>query len=301
MSNVELIIEERAADLGNFLVGRLLPFKQKRMVGPFVFIDHMGPAVMGPDENLDVGAHPHIGLSTLTFLFDGQIMHRDSLGNEVIIAPGAVNWMTAGKGVTHSERTPDSLRKQHKTMHGLQIWVALPKHLEQIEPSFEHYEASSLPQWQEYGVQCKLIAGKLGTFESPVAVYSPLYMIELKNTTTETQIINLGKDLYGEAGMYILEGQVSSDGNIYGSKQLLVAKSASLCAFDMEPNTTIYIFGGEPFEEERLIFWNFVSSDKQILNQAIQDWNDDKFPKVINESERVPLPAYFAQKLNITK
>lgn len=298
MSNVDLIIEERAADLGNFLVGRLLPFKQKRMVGPFVFIDHMGPAHMGPQDNLDVGAHPHIGLSTLTYLFEGEVMHRDSLGNEVVIAPGAVNWMTAGKGVVHSERTPDNWRGQSKTLHGLQIWVALPKHLEGMDPSFEHYPADSLPNWTEDEVSYTLVAGTFGNTQAPVAVYSPLYMIEIKNNTPHTKTVNIGDKLFGESGLYILEGSVLSGGHQYGDKQLMIAKDATLCSFDMAANTTVYIFGGTPFEEERLIFWNFVSSSKETLDKAIQDWNDDKFPPVINETERVPLPEYFRNKLN---
>ena len=141
MSNVGLIIEERASNLGNFLVGRLLPFRQKRAVGPFVFIDHMGPTELKDYENLDVGPHPHIGLSTLTYLFEGSIQHKDSLGNDLEIKPGAVNWMTAGKGVVHSERTPEYLRTTDKVLHGLQIWIALPKELEEIEPNFTHIEA----------------------------------------------------------------------------------------------------------------------------------------------------------------
>lgn len=160
MSNIQLIIEERAADIGNFLVGRLLPFREKRSVGPFVFIDHMGPAQLKNYQNLDVPPHPHIGLSTLTYLFEGAIFHRDSLGTEMEIQPGAVNWMTAGKGVVHSERTPEYLRTSEKSLHGLQIWVALPKHLEQTEPTFHHTEAKDIPQWEQDGVQIKLIAGK---------------------------------------------------------------------------------------------------------------------------------------------
>ena len=160
MSNIQLIIEERAADIGNFLVGRLLPFKEKRAVGPFVFIDHMGPAKLKDYQNLDVPPHPHIGLSTLTYLFEGAIMHRDSLGTELEIQPGAVNWMTAGKGVVHSERTPEYLRTTDKTLHGLQIWVALPKHLENCEPSFAHIEAEEIPHWKQDNVNFKLIAGE---------------------------------------------------------------------------------------------------------------------------------------------
>src|SRR5690606_34047469 len=157
MSNIGMIIEERAADIGNFMVGRLLPFSKKRAVAPFVFIDHMGPADLKDYENLDVPSHPHIGLSTLTFLFEGAIMHRDSLGIEMEITPGAVNWMTAGKGVVHSERTPEYLRTSDKRLHGLQIWVALPKELELSEPSFTHVEASEIPFWEQDGVQIKLI------------------------------------------------------------------------------------------------------------------------------------------------
>ncbi|MFA5246145.1 MAG: pirin family protein, partial [Pedobacter sp.] len=160
MSTIEMIIEERSASIGNFLVGRLLPFREKRMVGPFIFIDHMGPVKMSERENFDVLPHPHIGLSTLTFLFEGSIMHRDSLGNEVEIKPGAVNWMTAGKGIVHSERTPEYLRHSEKHMHGLQIWVALPKDLEQMDPEFFHIDSTQIPSWTEGNIDFKLIAGE---------------------------------------------------------------------------------------------------------------------------------------------
>ena len=153
MSNINLIIEERPADIGNFLVGRLLPFRGKRMVGPFIFIDHMGPAALSDHENMDVGPHPHIGLSTLTYLFDGAIMHRDSLGTAIEIKPGQVNWMTAGRGIVHSERTPEYLRYKDKFLHGLQIWVALPKHLEETEPAFHHSGEEDLPTWAECEVE----------------------------------------------------------------------------------------------------------------------------------------------------
>src|SRR6218665_657295 len=168
MSNIGMIIEERAADIGNFLVGRLLPFREKRAVGPFVFIDHMGPAKLKDYQNMDVPPHPHIGLSTLTYLFEGAIMHRDSLGTELEIRPGAVNWMTAGKGIVHSERTPEYLRHTDKRLHGLQIWVALPKSLEDMEPSFYHANAEDIPAWESGGVTFKLIAGKVMGYESPV-------------------------------------------------------------------------------------------------------------------------------------
>ena len=288
MSNIGLIIEERAADIGNFLVGRLLPFREKRAVGPFVFLDHMGPAQLKDYQNLDVPPHPHIGLSTLTYLFEGAILHRDSVGTEMEITPGAVNWMTAGKGVVHSERTPEYLRSTDKSLHGLQIWVALPKEKENIEPSFVHIEAKDIPEWQQDNVTIKLIAGEAFGKKSPVPVYSPLYLIEIKSTAKAT--LNIGKDIFGESALYILEGEIINDGNTYASKQILVAKESSLCQFEMSENCTVYIFGGEPFPEEHFIFWNFVHSDKAVIEKAKQDWIDQKLPKVPNETDFVPLP-----------
>lgn len=292
MSNIQLIIEERAADIGNFLVGRLLPFRQKRMVGPFIYIDHMGPVKMNERQNFDVLPHPHIGLSTLTFLFEGSIMHRDSIGTAVEIKPGEVNWMTAGKGIVHSERTPEYLRHSEKNMHGLQIWVALPKHLEQMAPNFAHIGQSDIPTWQEGAVTYKLIAGEAFGKKSPVPVYSPLFMIEIK--TNATQVLNIGHALYGEAGLFILEGSVETDGNRFGPKQILVAKESSLCTFTLTANSTVYIFGGEAFPEERLIDWNFVASNKELIDKAKQNWEEQKFDKIKgDEIEFVPYPVRF--------
>lgn len=288
MSNISLIIEERAADIGNFMVGRLLPFRQKRSVGPFVFIDHMGPAELKNYENLDVPPHPHIGLSTLTYLFEGAVMHRDSLGNEVEIQPGAVNWMTAGKGVVHSERTPQYLRQSEKKLHGLQIWVALPKELEETEPSFTHIEAGAIPQWNQNNVQIKLIAGKAFGKKSPVPVYSELYFIEIKSS--KKQKLSIGNDLFGESALYILEGNITADGNNYKSNLILIAKDSKFCEFEMHENTIVFIFGGEPFLEERFINWNFVSSSKERIQQAKEDWINQKFPKISGESDFVPYP-----------
>lgn len=297
-SNVGLILEEKAADIGNFLVGRLLPFREKRAVGPFVFIDHMGPACLKEYENLDVPPHPHIGLSTLTYLFDGAIFHRDNLGNAIEIKPGEVNWMTAGKGVVHSERTPEYLRKNDKYLHGLQIWIGLPKHLEQSDPSFFHINKNDIPTWEENNVSYKLIAGQIKGHKSPVPVHSPLYFIEIK--TKSAQKINIGNQLFGEVGMYVLDGTVKIENNDYGSKQLLIAKNASLCEFETNGETTLYLFGGEPFEEERFMFWNFVNSDKEILEQAKQNWREqnlEAFPKVPgDDKEFVPYPIYKSKK-----
>jgi redox-sensitive bicupin YhaK (pirin superfamily) len=291
MSNVNLIIEERAADIGKFLVGRLLPFRQKRMVGPFIYIDHMGPVKLSERNNFDVLPHPHIGLSTLTFLFEGNIMHRDSIGTEIEIKPGEVNFMTAGKGIVHSERTPEYLRHSEKNMHGLQIWIALPKHLEQMNPEFFHIEENEIPTWEQDGIQFKLIAGAAFNRKSGVPVYSKLYMIEIKSKAK--QKVAIGEYLYGESGLYILEGRVESDGNVYEPKQMLVAKDSHLCEFTIQANSTVYIFGGEPFSEERFIDWNFVSSSKELIVEAKEKWRTQTFEKIKgDETEFIPFPTF---------
>lgn len=295
MSNINLIIEERPSDIGNFMVGRLLPFRGKRMVGPFIFIDHMGPAVLTEAENLDIGPHPHIGLSTLTYLFEGNVMHKDSLGTEVEIKPGQVNWMTAGAGIVHSERTPQSIRGTVKNVHGLQIWVALPKDLEQMEPSFYHADEEQLPSWTQDNLSFRLVAGEIMGHRSPVPVYSRLYYLEIKSTTRQT--VNIGKDLYGESALYILEGSVESlpddetdETHVFGPKQILIAKDSSLCTFTMAENTTVYLFGGEVFPEERFIYWNFVASSQELIEAAKQRWIDQAFAPVPGETGFVPLP-----------
>lgn len=292
-SHVGLIIEEKSADIGNFLVGRLLPFREKRQVGPFLFIDHMGPTCLTDYKNLDVPPHPHIGLSTLTYLLEGSIFHRDSLGNAIEIKPGEVNWMTAGKGVVHSERTPEYLRDDElKFLHGFQIWIGLPKELEQSEPTFHHISKEDIPEWEEHGIHYKLIAGEIIGKKSPVPVHSPLYFLEIK--TDEAQKVNIGEHLFGEVAMYVVSGTVKIDGNDYGSKQLLIAKNATLCAFETNGEAHILLFGGEPFAEERFMFWNFVNSDKNILEDAKRNWHDQNYeaiPKIPGDDEEyVPLP-----------
>lgn len=291
-SNIGLVIEERARDIGNFMVGRLLPFRKKRAVGPFVFIDHMGPNCLKDFANLDVPPHPHIGLSTLTYLLDGAIIHRDNIGNEIEIKPGAVNWMTAGKGVVHSERTPARLRTKDHYLHGFQIWIGLPKRLEDSEPTFHHIEKEDIPVWEEDSIHYKLIAGEIDGHQSPVPVHSSLFFLEIK--TEKSQQINIGDKLFGEVGMYVLNGSVTIEGESFGNKQLLVAKEAQLCAFSTNGPATIYLFGGEPFSEERHIFWNFVHSDVQKIEEAKINWKNQNlsaFPKVPNDDQEfVPLP-----------
>lgn len=289
MSNVNLIIEERPRDIGNFMVGRLLPFHSKRMVGPFIFIDHMGPRCLNEYENMDIGPHPHIGLSTLTYLFEGNIMHRDSLGTKVEIKPGQVNWMTAGKGIAHSERTPEYLRTSDKMLHGLQIWIALPKELEDMDPEFFHASEEELPSWVKDGVSYKLIAGTAFGKTSPVPVYSKLFFLELKNATPCP--VQIGHELFGEVAIYILQGGIESEGNRYEPKRILIAKEKQLCSFTLEANSTIYIFGGEPFAEERFIYWNFVATSQERIEAAKKRWQEQQFPKIEGETGFVPLPS----------
>ncbi len=288
MSNIGVIIPERAATIGDFFVGRLLPFREKRMVGPFAFIDHMGPAALKDNEGLQVPPHPHIGLSTLTFLFEGSIMHRDSLGTAIEISPGAINWMTAGKGIVHSERTPQRMIGSGGSIHGLQIWVALPKQFEQCDPEFAHIDAADVPAWSVGDVHYKLIAGSALGHESPVPVFSPMYFVEIRADKKAT--VNIGSQLYGESGLYILDGQVNADGNSFQPRQMLVARDATLCSFELEAGSTVYLFGGDPMPEERYIYWNFVASDERLIEDAKQRWREQGFPRVPGETGFVPLP-----------
>ena len=278
MSNIRLIKKERETQIGNFSVERLLPFREKRAVGPFVFIDRMGPLTLNEHENFDVPPHPHIGLSTLTYLFEGCMMHKDSIGTQIEINPGAVNLMTAGKGIVHSERTPERLRNQSKCLHGLQIWIALPKHLEETEPSFTHTPKEDLPVWENPTAQFKLIAGTAFDKTSPVPVHSPLYFIEIKSKSQGS--IDLNDKLFGESALYILEGSIIENNTTYNAGHILIPHDNRLCNFTITENATVYIFGGEPFPEKRYMDWNFVSSDKARLTKAKKDWINQQFPKI---------------------
>ncbi|QLE00647.1 pirin family protein [Galbibacter sp. BG1] len=290
MSNKGLIIEERARDIGDFLVGRLLPFRKKRMVGPFIFIDHMGPATIKEGSYVDIGQHPHIGLSTLTYLFEGELRHRDSIGSDQIIKAGAVNWMTAGSGVTHTERTPEHLRNSiETTMHGFQIWVALPKELETMNPEFHHIERDALPKWEENGAYYTLIAGTGFGRKAPVPVHSNLFMIEIKTTKeTDLQIVDQVK---GEIGICVVKGQISACGEEIKAGNMVVSKTEDACQVIVAENTHLLLFGGEPFEEERHIFWNFVASEKDSIEKAKEKWKNKEFPKVANDNSYIPLPS----------
>jgi hypothetical protein len=290
MSNIGLIIEERSRDIGDFLVGRLIPFRKKRMIGPFIFIDHMGPTQLGPQKYMDVDQHPHIGLSTLTFMLEGEIIHKDGLGTHQRIRPGSVNWMTAGKGVSHTERTPEDMRQGNVfTAHGYQIWVALPKELEDMEPQFHHIEGKDLPKWIDQSAEFTLVAGEGYGKVSPVPVHSPLFMIEVKNA--EPYALNVNGKLKGEIGICIVEGGIEACGEVVEKGNILVSKVEDTCNIKLSPNTHLLLFGGEPFPEERHIFWNFVSSSKETIEQAKEAWKNKTFPMMTDDDTYVPLPG----------
>ncbi|WP_421811960.1 pirin family protein [Flagellimonas sp.] len=289
MSNIGLIIEERSRDIGDFLVGRLIPFRKKRMIGPFIFIDHMGPTRLGPEKYMDVNQHPHMGLSTLTFMLEGEIIHEDSLVTHQRIRPGSVNWMTAGKGVTHTERTPQDMRDGNIfTAHGYQIWVALPKDLEDMEPQFHHIDEKDIPKWADGSTEFKLVAGDGYGKKSPVPVHSNLFMVEVK--AKEPYTLNVNGNLKGEIGICIVEGSIEACGETVGEGNILVSKVEDTCNIKLQPNTHLLLFGGEPFPEERYIYWNFVSSSKEKLEQAKKAWADKTFVMMENDDTYVPLP-----------
>ncbi len=289
MSNLGLIIEERSRDIGDFLVGRLIPFRKKRMIGPFIFIDHMGPTKLGPTTYMDVDQHPHIGLSTLTYMLEGELMHEDSMGSKQLIQPGSVNWMTAGKGVSHTERTPEHLRNGRSfTAHGYQIWVALPKHLEEMEPEFHHIPGHELPSWHDGSAKFTLVAGDGYGRKSPVPVHSELFMVEIKNT--DSYDFEVKDELKGEIGICIVEGGIQACGEQIEKGHILVSKVEDTCSISLWPNSHILLFGGIPFPEERHIFWNFVASSKEKITSAKEAWRRKEFPMMPNDTTYVPLP-----------
>ena len=290
MANNKMLVEERSRDIGNFLVGRLLPFRKKRQVGPFTFIDHMGPTTIGAGSYFDVDQHPHIGLSTLTYLMDGQIEHRDSTGASQVIGPGDVGFMTAGRGVVHTERTPAHLRDGQKIyMHGYQVWVALPKEQEEMEPRFDFIPKNALPTWKENDLQITLVAGQAYGKTSPLPVYSPLFMLDVY--AEEQSLLDVQGQLNGEIAFVVTEGSVNDGSNKVEMGQMLISKTEDECCISLSKGTRLLVFGGQAFPEERFMYWNFVSSSKGKLEQAKKDWKEKQFPKVPGDKTYIPLPG----------
>lgn len=288
LAAIEMVIPERERNIGMFDVGRVLPFRKKRMVGPFIYLDRMGPVNFAPGEGMDVPPHPHIGLATLTYVFEGAITHRDSTGAIQDILPGEVNVMTAGRGVSHSERSPDTLRSKGHSLFGMQFWIALPKEKETTEPFFEHYDTSELPEWEEYGVSCKLIAGKIGSRATPVKVHSPLFLAVAESLQGGELILD--DDFNGERAIYVVQGEVNIYGEKYGKGNLIVLNPTKAIAVQLSAGAKVMIFGGEGFPEERHIWWNFVSTSQASIEEAKQRWSDQQFGQVPDETEFVPLP-----------
>lgn len=291
MANNKLIVDERQKDLGNFMVGRLLPFRKKRQVGPFTFIDHMGPARIGDGNYVDVDQHPHIGLSTLTYLFEGEIEHRDSIGSVQVIRPGDVGFMTSGKGVTHTERTPKNQRDgKRSTLHGYQIWVALPKAQEEMTPRFDYYPSTDIPSWTQGPLHIKLVAGQAFGQSAPLQGYSPLFMVDI--FTEEETTLDLRGHLKGEVAFVIVKGSITSQGQKVEAGQMLISKTDEECEICLDANSQILLFGGDPLPEERFLMWNFVSHSKERLKQAKEDWINKAFPEVPGDDTYIPFPDF---------
>jgi redox-sensitive bicupin YhaK (pirin superfamily) len=286
---IDLVIDQRRKDLGGFEVGRVLPYAPRRMVGPFIFFDHMGPVEFqaGFPRSVDVRPHPHIGLSTLTYLFEGEITHRDSTGVVQPIRPGEVNWMTAGRGVTHSERF-ERLRAEGGAMHGIQTWIALPLEDEETAPTFDHYGAGALPAHEEAGVGARLVAGAAFGQRSPVSTHSPLFYIHW--TLAPGARAALPAE-YSERAAYVAQGMVEVDGRELRDGQMAVFAPGETIEFRALTAAVVMLLGGEPVGP-RFIEWNFVASSKERLEQAKADWRAGrmKLPEA-DDKEFIPLPG----------
>lgn len=288
--NANLLIDRRMHDLGGgFTVGRVLPFKKRRMVGPFIFFDHLGPLDLAPGISrlLDVRPHPHIGLSTVTYLYSGAITHRDSLGSEQEIRPGEVNWMTAGKGITHSERL-EYARAHGALMHGIQSWVALPREQEEMDPAFHHLEGTAqLPEFREDGVTGRLIAGSIDGVTAGAVTYSPLFYLHWEMDAGARRSLSAQ---YSERAVYVARGEVEIDGQVMPAGRMQVVDSARAMQIMARQRSTLMLLGGEPIGE-RFIFWNFVSSSRDRLEQAGEDWRAQRMKLPVGDDrEFIPLP-----------
>ncbi|WP_298580059.1 pirin family protein [uncultured Luteimonas sp.] len=289
---IELLIRQRSRDLGSFEVGRVLPFARRRMVGPYIFFDRMGPKRIAPGlpPEADVRPHPHIGLSTITYLFDGEIMHRDSVGSEQAVRPGEVNWMTAGRGITHSERF-ERLRAEGGPMDGIQAWVALPDSREETDPGFWHYPAQALPVFEDDGVTGRLIAGRLAGVESPVRVDSPQFYLHWQLGAGAR--VSLPAE-YPERAVYVARGEVEIRGQRVEAGSMAVLAPGDAVTIEALTDAVLMALGGEPVGP-RYIDWNFVSSSKERIEQARADWAAGrmKLPD-LDDGEFIPLPPKIA-------
>jgi redox-sensitive bicupin YhaK (pirin superfamily) len=287
---VDAIILPPVRDLGDgFQVRRALPSAHRRMVGPFIFFDQMGPAAFGSGEGLDVRPHPHIGLATVTYLLEGEMLHRDSLGSVQPIRPGEVNWMTAGSGIVHSERTPPEVRSGGGRLFGLQTWVALPREAEEVEPGFAHHKASDIPSIEDAGTRLTLIAGTSDGLVSPVKTFSDMVYADIVLADGARYQVRAE---HVERAIYIVSGEVSVAGQTgtFATGELVVFRPGAEVVLEGSGPARMMLLGGEPFPEGRQIFWNFVSSSAERIEQAKADWKAQRFAPVPDETEFIPLP-----------
>lgn len=284
-----LIADARVHDLGDgFMVRRMLPVLQVRHVGPFVFFDHIGPATFAAGKGMDVRPHPHIGLATVTWLFDGAIRHRDSLGSLADIRPGEVNWMTSGHGIVHSERTPPQARDDGQLLHGIQVWVALPQADAEVDPAFHHHARNALPRISRPGMEAVLIAGHAYGERSPVKVFAPMFFLEVQ-LAAGTELALPAE--HAERGVHVVDGAVSWGELSVGAQQMAVQAGPPPPPLRAREPSRLMLFGGAPLDGERHLWWNFVASSRERIEQAKADWLAQRFPKVPgDEEEFIPLP-----------
>lgn len=284
---VTATIEPRDRDLGGFSVRRVLPAARLRTVGPFVFFDHMGPADFPAGNGVDVRPHPHIGLATVTYLFEGEIVHRDSLGFEQPIRPGDVNWMTAGSGIVHSERTAPEVRAHQHRLHGIQTWVGLPQAHEETDPSFFHHPADSLPEINQGDVTLRLIVGSAFGHTAPAKIFSPMFYLDAPLPAGATAAI---PDDHEERAVYVVEGAIRIDGATFPAGNMAVLAPGVAIAIEAGEDSRVMMLGGEPMDGPRHIWWNFVSSSQERIDRAKDDWKNGRFGKIPGETEFIPLP-----------
>ena len=288
-SPVELVVRPRTADLvAGFKVRRALPSMQRRMVGPFIFLDQMGPAVLAPGRGLDVRPHPHIGLATVTYLFEGEVLHRDSLGTVQPIKAGAVNWMTAGRGISHSERTPPQLRETGGRLSGIQTWVALPQRDEEMEPAFAHTPASALPSLEDRGLRVRLIAGSLFGKRSPVVTRSELFYADAALEPGARLEVPASHE---ERAIFVGTGSMEIEGEPFSEGQLVVLRPGQQIVVSSPERSRLMLLGGAAMDGPRHIWWNLVSSSREQIEQAKSDWASGRFPQVPGETDVIPLPG----------
>ena len=285
-SAVRMRLEPKDKDLGGFSVRRLLPSRELRSVGPFIFFDHLGPAFFAPGTGIDVRPHPHIGLATVTYVFAGEVLHRDSLGTVQHLRPNEINWMTAGKGIAHSERTPPEIRKQGHTLHALQLWLALPENDEQTEPSFSHYGSDDLPLIEESSRTIRVMIGEAYGVKSAVKAFSSTLYVEAQLKAGQRIVV---PEHIEERAVYVVTGEVSAKESLIPQLTMAVLDETPGIELVAKEDTTLVIIGGAPLGK-RIMWWNLVSTREDLMEKAKQDWREGRFPRVPGETEYIPLP-----------